>query len=120
MSKSIILQKILTYIAGNRLKAALKAQVKYMVVEANEIEMHLEGPNANFEPEPPDKLPVDVAIQRLNAIYDDEPLGFEKDPITSNIKMLTHDPLEEIDLGDRRIKVQHTLVPTLANNSKLR
>ena len=38
--------------------------------------------------------------QRLDAIYDDEPLGFEKDLVAPNIKMLAQDPLEEIDLGD--------------------
>ena len=38
--------------------------------------------------------------QRLDAIYDDEPLGFEKDPLANNVKMLVQDPLEEIDLGE--------------------
>lgn len=38
--------------------------------------------------------------KRLNDIYDNEPLGFEKDPTIQNIKMLAQDPLKEIDLGD--------------------
>ena len=42
--------------------------------------------------------------QRLDAIYDDEPLGFEKDPLANNIKMLAQDPLEETDLGKWGIK----------------
>lgn len=46
------------------------------------------------------KLPIDVVGQRLDSIYDDNPLGFEKDSISSNIKMLVQDPLEEIDIGD--------------------
>lgn len=66
--------------------------------------MHLEGSDVDFEPEPPDKLPVEVAGQRLDAIYDDEPLEFKKDLIASNIQMLVQDPLEESDLGDRANK----------------
>lgn len=62
--------------------------------------MHLEGPNVDFEPEPPDKQHINVTSQRLDTIYDDKPLGFRKDNVTPNIKMLTYDPLEEIDLGD--------------------
>lgn len=42
--------------------------------------------------------------QRLECIYDDEPLGFDKDPITSTTKMQPQDPLEEIDFGDGTIK----------------
>jgi hypothetical protein len=42
--------------------------------------------------------------QRLDCIYDDEPLGFEKDPMGPAKKMLAHDPLEEVYLGDGTIK----------------
>ena len=45
-------------------------------------------------------MPEEMQEQRLDAIYDDEPLGFEKDPLANNIKMLAHDPLEEINLGE--------------------
>ena len=38
--------------------------------------------------------------RRLDTIYDDEPLGFERDPLANNTKMLAQDPLEEIDLGE--------------------
>lgn len=38
--------------------------------------------------------------QRLDCIYDGEPLGFEKDLMTSTKKMQVHDPLEEVNLGD--------------------
>lgn len=38
--------------------------------------------------------------QRLDCIYDHEPLGFEKDPMGPAKKMQTHDPLEEVDLCD--------------------
>lgn len=37
-------------------------------------------------------------------VYDDEPLGFEIDPLTSTKKMITQDPLEEVDLGDGTTK----------------
>lgn len=40
----------------------------------------------------------------LECIYDDEPLRFEKDSITSTKKMQSWDSLEEIDLGDGTIK----------------
>lgn len=88
MSESKTLEKISTYIAENRLKAALEAKIKYMVVEANKTEVHLEVPRKDFEPEPPDKNHDEMRSQRLNAIYDDEPLGFERDPLAPNIKML--------------------------------
>ena len=42
--------------------------------------------------------------QRLDAIYDKEPLGFERDPINSGVKMLAQDPLEEVNLGDEKTK----------------
>lgn len=42
--------------------------------------------------------------QRLDCIYDDEPLGFEKDLLGSTTKMRAHDPLEEVDLGDGFVK----------------
>ena len=35
---------------------------------------------------------------------DNEPLGFEKDPLSDNIKMLAQDPLEEVDLGEGGVK----------------
>lgn len=75
-----------------------------MVVEANETEAHLEGPGVDSEPEPPDKVQIEAPSQRLDAIYDDEPLGFERDPLAPNIKMLAHYLLEEINLGEGTIK----------------
>ena len=42
--------------------------------------------------------------QRLDCIYDDEPLGFEKDPMGPAKKMQAQDPLEEVDLGDGTVK----------------
>ncbi|PNX85794.1 hypothetical protein L195_g041868, partial [Trifolium pratense] len=42
--------------------------------------------------------------QRLDCIYDDEPLGFEKDPHSSIQRMQSQDPLQEIDIGDGSVK----------------
>ena len=38
--------------------------------------------------------------QRLDCVYDNEPLGYEKDPLNLMQKMQAQDPLEEVDLGD--------------------
>ncbi|XP_050896078.1 uncharacterized protein LOC127102788 [Lathyrus oleraceus] len=63
------------------------------------------GPGEFFRPKPPDEqVPVEPEEQRLDAIYDEEPLGFKKDPVMSSAKMLAQDPLEEIDLGDGSAK----------------
>src|SRR3954471_18525698 len=55
--------------------------------------------------------------QKLDVIYDEEPLGFEKDLMASNIKVLAQDPLEEVNLGEgdrKRITyVSAKLEPTL-------
>jgi len=42
--------------------------------------------------------------QKLDCVFDDEPLGFEKDLSFETKKIQVQDPLEEIDLGDRSIK----------------
>src|SRR4051812_37633881 len=55
--------------------------------------------------------------QRLDAIYNEKPLGFEKDPMGANIKMLAQDPLEEVNLRDgdqkRVTYISAKLAPTL-------
>jgi len=45
-----------------------------------------------------------VDNQKLDCIYDDEPLGFEEDPLGCTTKIRAQDPLEEVDLGDGSIK----------------
>lgn len=40
----------------------------------------------------------------LDCIYDNEPLGFEKDPLTLTKLMQTQDTLEEINLGNGSMK----------------
>jgi len=45
-----------------------------------------------------------IENQKLDCIYDDEPLGFEEDPVGSTTKMRVEDPLEEVDIGDGSVK----------------
>ena len=40
----------------------------------------------------------------LDCIYEEEPLGFEKDTRDNFLKIQAQDPLEEVDLGDGTIK----------------
>ncbi|KAK2384027.1 hypothetical protein QL285_071423 [Trifolium repens] len=70
----------------NRINMALEANSlsENMAVAANDIKF------GKHKPE----------VQKLDCIYDDEPLGFEKDPISQSHKMQAQDPLQEIDLGD--------------------
>lgn len=43
-------------------------------------------------------------IWRLSCIYENEPLGFEKDTQETNKKIQAQDPLEEVDLGGGAVK----------------
>jgi hypothetical protein len=76
--------KITAYIAERKLETALEAVLEQNVVDETTAEN-----NGNLLPNE----------QRLDCIYDDEPLGFEKDPVNSNPKMQAQDPLQEIDIG---------------------
>src|SRR3954464_8286096 len=106
MSESVFFEKISAYVAENKRKAALEAELsntKMDTVLTKEGITELEI-RTSFEL-PEDTAPDEEIIregpnQRLDAIYDEEPLGFEKDPMASNIKMLARDPLEEVNLGD--------------------
>lgn len=75
-----------------------------MAVEANEMSQPI-GLGKDFDPMPPDQGQNEEQDQRLDAIYNDDPLGFEKDPLATNIKMLDQDPLKEVDLGEGVIKM---------------
>lgn len=55
MSEFNALERILAYVAENRLKAAIKAEVKHMDVEANEIKIFDVGQRKNIELKPPDE-----------------------------------------------------------------
>src|SRR3954469_19590119 len=87
-TESEYLARITTYLAENKIKAALEAELeKNMAFEAMIIKCE-------------NNQEVDHQIERFDGIYDDEPLGFEMDPSGSVKRMQAQDPLEEIDLGD--------------------
>ena len=79
MTELEALKRISAYFFENKIKLALEDE-ENMAVEAYVLKK--EGDLA-IELEPPDK-PVlakgNVNMQRLGCIYDDGPLGFEKDP----------------------------------------
>ena len=79
----------MAYVAENNVNAAKEAEVAQKEVAKNLIE------DTN------DDL---IDDQKLDCIYDDEPLGFKEDPLGSTTKMRAQDPLEEVDLGDGSIK----------------
>jgi len=81
--------KITAYVAENNVNAAKEAKVAQKEVAKTLIK------DTN------DDL---IDDQKLDCIYDDEPLGFEEDPLGSTTKMRAKDPLEEVDLGDGSIK----------------
>ncbi|CAJ2657404.1 unnamed protein product [Trifolium pratense] len=111
MIESPAWDRITAYAAENRIKMALEAinVQKDMAVEANgdlRDELALEASEVN-----------DGKKQRLDCIYDDEPLGFEKDPHSSIQRMQAQDPLQEVDIGDGSIKkptyISANIDPTL-------
>ncbi|XP_050889370.1 uncharacterized protein LOC127094596 [Lathyrus oleraceus] len=105
----------------NKRQAALEAEITNMANKATYSEICNAGPGEFFKPKPPDEqVSVEQAEQRLDAIYDEEPLGFEKDPVTSSAKMLVQDPLEEIDLGDGSAKIITYIIAKLDPKLKVR
>lgn len=50
------LKRIQAYVAKNRLKVSLEAEVRHMATEANEIKIYGLGPRIDLELEPPNKL----------------------------------------------------------------
>ncbi|XP_006605138.1 uncharacterized protein [Glycine max] len=89
MAEATAWARITAYMAENRLNTAFEAESQQnMAVEAK-IEDH-----ENKE----------TKDRRLDCIYDDEPLGFEKNPISETPKMQAQDPLEEVDIGDGSLK----------------
>lgn len=85
MTESNIWDKITAYVAENSAKAALEAEI--------EQEEFIKNAKDDFQYN-------SIENQRLDCVYDDKPLGFEKDPMGSAKRMKVQDPLEEVDLGD--------------------
>ena len=98
-SKESALEKITAYIAENKLKEALEAEVKFMAVEADKENSDKQCPQRDVAEDHDNNQMGEWQHQKLDAIYDEEPLGFEKDPVSTNEKMVAQDPLEEINLG---------------------
>src|SRR3954468_22012652 len=101
MSESSFLEKISAYVAENKRKAALEAELSNTKIDAGITELEIRTSFELSENTAPDEEIIrEEPNQRLDAIYDEEPLGFEKDQMALNIKMLARDPLEEVNLGD--------------------
>src|ERR1051325_8282716 len=94
MIESSFFERILSYMAENEWKAASEAEID-SIVEENE----MKGAGSKDSP-----CEENEREQRLDAIYDTEPLGFEKDPTNLGAKMLAQDQLEEVNLGDDNTK----------------
>src|SRR3954469_16825446 len=106
-TESEYLARITAYLAENKERAALEAELeKNMAIGAT---MMVKNEN-NQE--------VDHQVERLNGIYDDEPLGFEMDPLGSVKRMQAQDPLEEIDLGDGITKIPTYVSTKLVSDLK--
>ena len=89
MTESSAWARITAYMAETKLNTALEADVhQNMATEAKVESDGISMPQA----------------QRLDCIYDEEPLGFERDPLNETPKMQAQDPLEEIDIGDGSAK----------------
>src|ERR1051325_8221572 len=110
MIESSFFEKISAYMAENEWKAALETEVDSMAVEVNKIDG--DGSKSSLL----EKQEIVEINQRLDAIYDKEPLGFEKDPTDSGAKMLAQDPLEDVNLGDENTK-RITYVSAKLNSS---
>jgi hypothetical protein len=79
MTKPNFWDKITAYVAENQLNTAKEAEILQKVV----IETLVEDTTDDL-----------IDDQKLDCIYDDEPLGFEEDPLGSTIKMRAQYPLE--------------------------
>ncbi|WJX67949.1 hypothetical protein P8452_52368 [Trifolium repens] len=89
MTESNAWARITAYMAETRLNTALEADVHQNM----SLEAKVESDDT-FMPQ----------AQRLDCIYDEEPLGFERDPLNETPKMQAQDPLEEIDIGNDSVK----------------
>ncbi|KAK2415056.1 hypothetical protein QL285_037577 [Trifolium repens] len=98
MFKSPEWSRITAYAAENRIKMAVEAieSSENMAVKAN----------GNVKTKLVESASTSITgnNQRLDCIYDEEPLGFEKDPISSSQRMQAQDPLQEIDIGNGSVK----------------
>ncbi|XP_058733103.1 uncharacterized protein LOC131604695 [Vicia villosa] len=97
MSELEALKRISAYIAENKINSALEAETN-IADEANKIQTTESGSTIKAKVSRGDSLEA-ADNQLSDCIYNDEPLGFKKDPLAPE-KMQQQDPLEEIDLGE--------------------
>jgi len=89
MSKPNFWDAITAYVSENKLNTAKEAEI----LQKEVVESLVEDTNDDL-----------IDDQRLDCIYDEEPLGFEEDPLGSTTKMKAQDLLEEVNLGDGSAK----------------
>src|ERR1044072_88787 len=111
MSEANALDRITAYMAENRINAALEAELEQnMALEA--ITVKNSENDLNMVNRPNDtELQAGVfdnvegkgtpATQRLDCIYDVEPLGFERDPQILTKRMQSEQQIEEVNIRDR-------------------
>lgn len=96
--ESTSLARISAYMAKNRIKSALEDEISQdLDFEANVESSKNIGGGPMGQTTPPES-------RRLDCIYNNEPLEFEKDPLETNKKMQAKYPLEEISLGKEAVK----------------
>lgn len=99
MTELEALAYILAYMDENKIRRALEVEAhQKLVFEATIVKIIKTlkiGQNGR---------PTASESCRLDYIYDDKPLGFEKDPMTSTKRMQEQVPLEEVNLGVATIK----------------
>ncbi|WJX45837.1 hypothetical protein P8452_32687 [Trifolium repens] len=83
MTESSAWARITAYMAETKLNTALEAEVHQNMATKAKVES-----NGTSVPQ----------TQRLDCIYDEEPLGFERDPLNETPKMQAQDPLEKLTL----------------------
>lgn len=88
-AESESLAQILAYSAENKRKSIMERE------RLQDFACEAEG----LESDRPDQTTTSES-RRLDCIYDNEPLGFEKNPLNESQKMQAQDPLEVINLGD--------------------
>lgn len=99
MIESSKLARISAYVTGNKIRVTLEVEsqqkVAFKATTLETIRTIKYGKN---------RQETTSESRRLDCIYDDTPLGFEKDPLTSTKRIHAQEPLKEVNLGNGTIK----------------